>query len=1104
MKITVRQRTFLTRGYSAFALGILPALLLTLSTSALTGCGGSTPPPSAITISGPATNTVDPGNSATFTATVTGGPAAAGVSWSLAGCTGSNCGTLSNSTSTSVTFTAPATVTTAFTVTLTATSTALSTVAQTVQLNVPVNPAITTPAGALPGATFGSAYTASLAATGGITPYTWSITQGALPAGLVISSTTGAITGTPMAAGTASFTVTLTDSGSPALKASTAFTLTTLYPPLSITTTSLPNGATGTPYTANLASTGGSGTGYTYAVMGGTGLSAVGLTLSPGGAITGTPTTGQNAGVVAVMVTDSAGNTARQVLTLTIAYPTLTITSLSLSSGVAGDPYTSTLTATGGTGTGYTWAVTSGASSLSALGLSLSSSGVLSGATPVTGNAAFTVQVTDSASSTATANLTVAITPSLTVTTATIPPGVEGTPYSATLTATGGTNTGYTWSVISGTGLSAVGLTLSPSGVITGTPNAGETAVPFTAQVSDSDGNKATAALTLTVTAVTFQGQVLSGTTPVNGATIQLYAAGAAGNASAATPMLTQTVISDPLGMFQLDGLYTCGQSSTGQAIPATAQLYLVATGGTTSTTSTTSNPALTMVTAIGTCTNPTPTSFNTLNELTTAAAAWALAPFASSVTTIGATATNTLGITNAFLDAALLANPATGSPATLPSNLTVETGKLSALADALSTCSTDCSALFTAVTPPHGTAPTDAFSAALNIVHSPGQNVAAIFATLPTTPPFPTTLTASPNDWTMSLTVTGGALAMPTALGIDTQNNIWVANEHGPISAFNPQGTPLSSTGFGASSETFGLAIDPTTNNVWVTHAGNGGGDNGLIIELTGINSPNPGTETLYTDPSINLPYAIAADTNGNLYVANSGSATANASVFNNTGTAIGPALGASANLPDEPFAIAIDPTHGFWLSGNLNVAHFAGPNAPTPGALLANVTCCSGQSYGMATDNAGNLWIADLLGGPNNNGAVSEAVTDSSNNTTIPISELHSGGINHPIMVAVDAAQNVWFSNFQGASITEFAGASNPTLTIGTPISPTTGVYTTGGYGLDASLTGPFTLLPDRSGNLWVSSQTAATPAQAHITMFFGLAAPTVTPLQPIPTAP
>jgi len=243
------------------ALALSASLLLTLGIAALTGCGGQTSLPTAISITGPASDTIDPGNSANFTAVVTGGPVNAGVGWSLSGCTVSACGALSNSTSTSVTYTAPTTVATAFTVSLTATSVGKSTVTQAVTLSVPINPAITTPAGALPGATFGAAYTASLTATGGITPYTWSISQGSLPTGLTLSSTTGAISGTPASAGTASFTVTLTDHGSPALTASSAFTLTTLYPPLSITTTTLPNGTGGTPYTATLAATGGSGAG---------------------------------------------------------------------------------------------------------------------------------------------------------------------------------------------------------------------------------------------------------------------------------------------------------------------------------------------------------------------------------------------------------------------------------------------------------------------------------------------------------------------------------------------------------------------------------------------------------------------------------------------------------------------------------------------------------------------------------------------------------------------------------------------------------------------------------------------------------------------------
>ncbi len=93
------------------------------------------------------------------------------------------------------------------------------------------------------------------------------------------------------------------------------------------------------------------------------------------------------------------------------------------------------------------------------------------------------------------------------------------------------------------------------------------------------------------------------------------------------------------------------------------------------------------------------------------------------------------------------------------------------------------------------------------------------------------------------------------------------------------------------------------------------------------------------------------------------SASGNSSATVLSSTGTDIAPGLGASLNLVAFPQAIAIDSTHGFWLSGETNVVHYAGPNAPTPGAPLANVTCC-GESYGMATDASGNLWVADLLG--------------------------------------------------------------------------------------------------------------------------------------------
>ena len=63
---------------------------------------------------------------------------------------------------------------------------------------------------ALPGATEGTAYSATLSAQAGNPPYTWSISAGSLPAGLSLNSSTGVISGTPTANGTSSFTAEVT------------------------------------------------------------------------------------------------------------------------------------------------------------------------------------------------------------------------------------------------------------------------------------------------------------------------------------------------------------------------------------------------------------------------------------------------------------------------------------------------------------------------------------------------------------------------------------------------------------------------------------------------------------------------------------------------------------------------------------------------------------------------------------------------------------------------------------------------------------------------------------------------------------------------------
>lgn len=83
--------------------------------------------------------------------------------------------------------------------------------------------------GSLPNATLGQAYSQTLHATGGVAPYTYSITAGGLPAGLNLAST-GEITGTPTAAGASSFTVTVTDTESTPQTATNAYVLLVVYP----------------------------------------------------------------------------------------------------------------------------------------------------------------------------------------------------------------------------------------------------------------------------------------------------------------------------------------------------------------------------------------------------------------------------------------------------------------------------------------------------------------------------------------------------------------------------------------------------------------------------------------------------------------------------------------------------------------------------------------------------------------------------------------------------------------------------------------------------------------------------------------------------------
>jgi hypothetical protein len=346
---------------------------------------------------------------------------------------------------------------------------------------------LTVSSSTLAAATFGTAYSQTLAATGGSPAYTWSVSSGSLPPGLSLASS-GAISGTPTQGGAFAFTASVIDSGSPQQSKTVALSISVNETPLKITTSSLAAGTAGNGYSQTLGASGGY-PGYTWSIA--SGSLPAGLTLSSSGMISGTPTaSGSFAFTASVSDRSNPVQTLTAALNLNISAPQLKVIPTSFAQGIYGRPYSGTLQATGGA-PGYRWAIASGNLPI---GLALdNSTGNISGTPTGGGTAAFTAAVTDTANQTASALVTinVAATP-LTITASTPAAANSGVAYSQTLQAIGGTAP-YQWSITAGK--LPAGLTLSPtSGIISGTTSVTGTA-NFTATVTDNSNPIQTASL---------------------------------------------------------------------------------------------------------------------------------------------------------------------------------------------------------------------------------------------------------------------------------------------------------------------------------------------------------------------------------------------------------------------------------------------------------------------------------------------------------------------------------------------------------------------------------------------------------------------------------
>jgi large repetitive protein len=334
-----------------------------------------------------------------------------------------------------------------------------------------------------------SSYSSGLSALGGISPYIYSIVSGQLPTGLTLNAD-GSITGTPTIASAQTFTAQVQDSsgltGFDTITASCTITIASQPKSLSVICPTPTTGIAGAAYNGSLVGTGGNGS-LTYGIQSGT-LSPLTLNTSTG-AITGNLPSSPGSLSFVGKVSDSSFPTPETATTgatacgITIySKPTATCAVINAVQGVAITAVT--LTGSGGAGGAYTFSATGLPS-----GLTMDSTGKISGTPTVNGTFPYTVTITDKSGNTGTINCSVTV---LTPPTATCPNFtgvVQNSPMTPiTVVASGGAGAPYTFTA---TGL-PTGVTISSSGTISGTPTVFGTSQPYTIVVTDKNGNTGT------------------------------------------------------------------------------------------------------------------------------------------------------------------------------------------------------------------------------------------------------------------------------------------------------------------------------------------------------------------------------------------------------------------------------------------------------------------------------------------------------------------------------------------------------------------------------------------------------------------------------------
>jgi hypothetical protein len=581
---------------------------------------------------------------------------------------------------------------------------------------------------------------------------------------------------------------------------------------------------------------------------------------------------------------------------------------------------------------------------------------------------------------------------------------------------------------------------------------------------------------------------------------VTLFAAGT-GYGAGATSLATATT--NASGDFNLPS-YTCPVGNP--------QTYITASGGDAGSGT---NSAIALMAALGPCNSLSTSTHITVNELTTAAAQWALAQFFDSTGhTIGAPSSNAGGLRNAYTGFANLAGlngsnfSVSGNPSTFlptggscpgPSNCD-GLERLNTLANIMAGCiessgssSSACVKLMCDATPGltyttscSGT-PTisDTMGAAHLIVTNPANNVSALFGLAAVSTPFSPVLGAAPDGWEIALNFApaGAAFSLPQSIALDASGNVFVANSngnHGPDLGSVSELTVASGYAAGLNLAPAGAVFDEPTSlaldgsgDVFVANGGTNG-DFGSVSELTVGSSYATGLNFAPTG-TFRFPISIALDTSGNVFMANATGDNVSeltAASGYTTGLKFAPP-GASFDFPQS---LALDG------SGNVFVANTDGDSVSelTAGSSYATGLnfAASGASFNapasIALDGTSNVFVGNEGGN-----SMSELTAASSYATGL---EFASAGasFNEPVSIALDGAGNVFAANANGESVSELTAASS----YGTGLN-----FAPAGAGFSV----PSSIAVDGAGNVFVADRVGDSVSE-----ILGLAQPVITPVQ------